>query len=381
MNYKSYPVGVHINENSVKVLGGIVQNDNGNLFQIQLYDGTAAFDFSGYSVINAAVIRPDETPIADIWTTVTAEQADAGEEAVLADETTEGEVESHTFLAIRYLDPENGRITLQVGGEATAQVGLHRMVLEIYCEGAVLTTARINYNVVETANKVNSSILEHSEGYAALQGLLSDCASFIEAERERGNQEAIRQDQEEARQESVTEMISQLNTYMSTINEALERAAAAAESAERYADLAEATSLDDFPQDLKDAVISANESIEGLSDLQTRVATLESKVEVLEGKAVLLDSSGHLSLPTVTDITIEDFFNGQHENVVAMNTSDGAVYVGLGNGYATVAHPFVAAAVAPTNTSRLWIDTSAGGQMKYFDGSNWVVIKSIAVFG
>jgi antirestriction protein len=384
MNYKSYPVGVHTNENSVKVLEGIVQYDNANLFQIQLYDGAEAFDFSGYSVINVAIVRPDETPIADIWTAITAEQADNGEQSVLADETTTGGTESHTFLAIQYLDPVNGRITLRVGGEATAQVGLHRMVLEIYAGDAVLTTARINYNVVETANKVGTSILQKSEGYVALQDLVTECASIIEAERERGNQEAIRQDQEAARQTSVSEMLATLATYMSTLSQAIERAEDAAAAAQQYASLASAVSIDDFPANLKAAVISANENIEDLAEVQARVSTLETK----SARFNLSSDDGYLYLPVVTSATISSYFSG-HTTVgaVVLNSTDGALYIGTGSGaYRIVKDPdafpgYVVAAAEPTNTEYLWIDSGSGNLMKYYDNGDWVETKSVAVFG
>lgn len=181
MNYKSFPIGIHINENSVKMLDGIVRNDNGNLFQVQLYSGTQAYDFTGYSLINATIVRPDETTISDVWT---ASETDEGV-------TTEG---SHTFLAIQQLDPANGRITLKVGGMATAQVGLHRMALEIYDADARVTTARINYHVAETLDNIDQTLLDQDDDYTALQSLLAECANMISAERERSNQEAQRQE-------------------------------------------------------------------------------------------------------------------------------------------------------------------------------------------
>ena len=193
MNYKAFPIGIHVNENSVKMLTGIVQNDNANLFQIQLYDGTAAFDFSGYTVLNATILRPDGTQISDVW------PVNEGSE----------ETESHTFLAIQRIDPENGKLTLKVGGYATAQVGLHRMALEIYDGDARLTTARINYSVVESLNN-DETILDTQENYVALQSILSACAQILEQEDTRVSEEA-------AREETYTDLY---NRFMIILNEA-----------------------------------------------------------------------------------------------------------------------------------------------------------------
>lgn len=384
MNYKSYPIGVHVNENSVKVLEGIVQHDNGNLFQIQLYDGTEAFDFSGYSVINAAIIRPDETPLADIWTAITAEQADNGEQSVIADEDTTGDVESHTFLAIQYLDPKNGRITLQVGGEATAQVGMNRMVLEIYSDDVVLTTARINYNVVETANKVSASILQNSGGYAALQDLLTECASIIDAERERGNQEAIRREQETARQASVGQMLSDLNEYVSTLSANLEIAQEAAVTSQSWAQSSQAIAIADLPQALQDAINAASASAATINGLTQRLTALEAKTARLS----LASETGYIDIPTTDDLSIANYFSAHTTaGALVLNTDDGALYVGTGSGsYTMVKDPdafpgYIASAEAPTNTDALWVDTANGGLLKYYNGSEWTEMKSIAVFG
>lgn len=67
------------------------------------------------------------------------------------------------------------------------------------------------------------------------------------------------------------------------------------------------------------------------------------------------------------------------------NTSDGYVTVHLETDASCVIMPngqtldtysfnvFVAAKTAPTDTTKLWIDTAAGG-LKYYNGSAWVVM-------
>ena len=357
MNYKGFPIGVHLNENSVKVLEGIVQNDNGNLFQIQLYDGTEAFDFTGYSIINVTIIRPDETSITDLW-------VDTGDGYERADETTAEETESHTFLAMRYLDPANGRITLQVGGDATAQVGLHRMAVEIYSSDTVLTTARINYNVVGTLNKVGASILDRATGYSALQDLLIKCSQMIDAEEERANQEAARQDGELEREA----LADTLRQYMATLEQAVADAQAAAASAKSWKEAATALVITDLPVELQTAINNAASSAASFNALVARVDELEKK-----------------KLPVMGSSALDEYYADAEEGSVAYCSSNSVIYIGDGGGgYNAVVDPssvYIVSAAAPSDTSKLWIDIASGYQIKYYASNAWHPVKSVAVFG
>ena len=357
MNYKGFPIGVHLNENSVKVLEGIVQNDNGNLFQIQLYDGTEAFDFTGYSIINVTIIRPDETSITDLW-------VDTGDGYERADETTEGETESHTFLAMQYLDPANGRITLQVGGDATAQVGLHRMAVEIYSSDVVLTTARINYNVVGTLNKVGASILERVPGYSKLQDLLIKCSQMIDAEEERANQEAARQNGELER-EAFADTLKQ---YMATLEQAVADAQAAAASAKSWKEAATALVVTDLPVELQTAIENAASSAASFNALSARVDELEKK-----------------KVPVMESSALDTYFADAEEGAVAFCPTNNVLYVGDGEGkYEAVADPsamYIVSGTAPSDTTKLWVDAVNNYQLKAYVSDAWQTVKSIAVFG
>ena len=171
---------------------------------------------------------------------------------------------------------------------------------------------------------------------------------------------------------------------MTTLSQALERAEAAAEYAKEYADLAEARSIDDFPSDLRAAILSANENIEDLATLQTRVEALEGKSARME----LDDADGYLYIPVVTNETISTYFSGHTTaGAVVLNSSNGALYVGTGAGlYKVVADPdafpgYTVSSTEPEDTTCLWIDTANGNQMKYNNGVSWVTVKNIAVFG
>lgn len=354
MNYKSFPIGVHTNENSVKVLEGIVQHDNGNLFQIQLYDGTEAFDFTGYSIINVTIIRPDETSITDLW-------VDTGDGYERADETTEGETESHTFLAMQYLDPANGRITLQVGGDATAQVGLHRMAVEIYSSDVVLTTARINYNVVGTLNKVGASILERVSGYSKLQDLLIKCSQMIDAEEERANQEVARQNSEVEREA----LAATLSQYVPALDAAVAQAEAAEENAREWAMFSRTAAI---PQELSDAITAVVGAASDIASLSARVTALEKK-----------------TVPVMASTALDSYFADAEAGAIAFCSNDNALYVGDGEGsYDAVVDSsvmYVVSSTAPSDTTKLWVDTANNNQLKAYVSDAWQPVKSVAVFG
>lgn len=323
MNYKPFPIGVHVDENSVKVLTGIVQNDNANLFQVQLYDSRTAFNFSGYTIINATIVRPDGTTLTDAFT-----------------DTVTGEIGSHTFVAVQRVEPESGRITLQVGGEATEQTGLYRMALEIYADDVKLTTARINYHVVESLDQeIDESILTNSDSYTALQNLLTTCSNIINQDRERANQEASRVQAEEERAAAftalATEMRNEIDYAVSLFNEAIA-----------------AGQIDD----LKDWLVA------WLSD--------------------------RLGILPMTDNAAAWYLEEEHQEEGAMvgSTGDGTINLGWGGSFFSTYYPgppYVADDQPPAGPYTLWIDTGNGGLMKYYDSEedDWLPVKSVAVFG
>lgn len=325
MNYKSYPVGVHINENSVKTLDGIVQNDNGNLFQVQLYSGTDAYDFTGYTVINATIVRPDKTKISDVWP--------MGQEEVDPDgEITDG---SHTFLAIQYLDAKNGRISLRVGGWATAQAGLHRMAIEIYTADARVTTARINYHVVESLNNIDQTILDADEDYVALKSLLAECSDILDEEQERVNQEAARAANENAR----SSRFSSLDTQMQ--------------------------------EEIDYARVLFNEAV-AQGQMNNLTAHLENYIN---------DRAG--IVPYTSDVAAW-FDMHQGIGMTVYSTEDQLMYIGTGEGdYLPIItyKPYVAGLNPPADTRSLWIDTNSGNTVKYYNGSSWVSTGAVALFG
>lgn len=336
MNYKTYPVGVHINENSVKVLSGIVQNDNGNLFQVQLYDGTKAYDFTGYTIINATIIRPDETALSDMW------PVNVGSD----------EMESHTFLAIQDIDAKNGRISFTVGGDATVQAGLHRMAIEIYSDTVRVTTARINYVVVETLDQEDSSILENSEGYYALQSLIMSCSNIVTDEQERANQEVARAENEEDRQVTFASLVEEYNTKLAELQGVIDRAVA-----------------------LFDQALAQGQLEELEDDLEQTFTVRMHNID--------LSQDGYINIPNTSGTP--DAWFATHETPGALLYSNGSMYVGTGEGeYERLCmyQPYVVSTTAPADLRSLWIDSANGNALKcYVIGEGWQEVKTVAMFG
>lgn len=102
------------------MLRGIVQHDTLNVVNIRLSDGSKAFDYYGYTNIVLKVLKADGTSYID----------------------SEGENVVAT-------SPEDGIVTVILGGQATAAAGLNQAVIEIYADGDRMTSARLIYEVFE----------------------------------------------------------------------------------------------------------------------------------------------------------------------------------------------------------------------------------------
>ena len=124
------------------VLRGIVQHDTLNEVNIRLSDGAKAFDYYGYTNIIFKVLKPDGTSHID----------------------SEGE----NVIAT---SPEDGIVTVILGGQATAAAGLNQAVIEIYADGEKMTTARLTSEVFEELG-VDEDAVASEDDYPVLQNLM-----------------------------------------------------------------------------------------------------------------------------------------------------------------------------------------------------------------
>lgn len=124
------------------MLRGIVQHDTLNVVNIRLSDGSKAFDYYGYTNIVLKVLKADGTSYID----------------------SEGENVVAT-------SPEDGIVTVILGGQATAAAGLNQAVIEIYADGDRMTSARLIYEVFEEL-PVDETALVSEVDYPVLQNLM-----------------------------------------------------------------------------------------------------------------------------------------------------------------------------------------------------------------
>lgn len=124
------------------MLRGIVQHDTLNVVNIRLSDGSKAFDYYGYTNIVLKVLKADGTSYID----------------------SEGENVVAT-------SPEDGIVTVILGGQATAAAGLNQAVIEIYADGDRMTSARLIYEVFEEL-PVDEAALVSEVDYPVLQNLM-----------------------------------------------------------------------------------------------------------------------------------------------------------------------------------------------------------------
>ena len=132
---------------SRNVLRGIVQYDTLNEVNIRLFDGSRAFDYTGYTNIVFRVLKPDGTAYID----------------------SEGE----NLIATA---PSSGIVTVILKGQATAAAGVCQGVIEIYAGSERMTSARLNYEVFSSLATPETTASESQ--YPVFQRLLSSLSEL-----------------------------------------------------------------------------------------------------------------------------------------------------------------------------------------------------------
>lgn len=324
MNKKYFNVPVYLKDNNARIVEGVIQNDTADLFNIKLYDGTEAFDFSGYSMVILTVIKPDTTEYID----------------------TEGET-------LDILDPAEGRMALTLPPTLTAQTGMHFCSVSVYANGIKLTTARFNYYVQSSLSDGSGMIGENE--YPVMQKLLAQMALIVDAEQMRTEAEYLR--------------VLQENNRVSETSGIVAKASASEKAAEGYAIAA---------KDWYDLLVTYAGDITGadLSGIATK-QELAAALAVIDCglfggstyKALQLMRGEMKNLPTLKDGEL-----GYAKDTRELYIGDG------GNNILLNGSCFVAQATEPADTSKLWIDTGNGNAMKFYDGTKWAS-TSTATFG
>lgn len=324
MNKKYFNVPVYLRDNNARIIEGVVQGDTADLFNIKLYDGTEAFDFTGYTMVVLTIIMPDGTEYID----------------------KDGE-----YLDI--MDPAEGRMALTLPASLTAQVGMHFCTVTVYSNGVKLTTGRFNYYTQKGLSDGNGMTGESE--YPIMQKLLAQLSLIADAEQMRMAAEELRVLAENARVSDTAGIVAQVSNLAA-------QAEGYAKAAKDWYDLLIKFAGDATGVELS-GIATKQELVEGLSNIDagTFDGSVYKCIQILRGVME--------NLPTLKDGEL-GFAKEKKQLYIG---SDGENV--LLNGAC-----FIAQATAPEDTGKLWIDTSNGNAIKFYNGEKWDS-TSTATFG
>jgi hypothetical protein len=324
MNKKYFNVPVSLKDNNARIVEGVIQYDTADLFNIKLYDGTEAFDFTGYTMVVLTVIKPD------------------GNEYIDKDGET-----------LDIVSPEDGRMALTLPETLTAQVGMHFCEVVVYANGIRLASARFNYYVQKSLT--DGSGMQSESEYPLVQKLLAQLSLIADAEQMRTEAEYLRMIAENGR-ESVTSGIVEQTTILAN------RAMSYAKAAEDWYNLLINYAGETTGVNLS-GIATKQELTEAVSNMDCGLfdGSVYKAIQILRGELGNMPSLRDGEFGYVKDAG--QLYIGDNGTNVLLNGSC-----------------FIAQATAPADTSRLWIDTGNANAIKFFDGEKWAS-TSTATFG
>lgn len=328
MNKKVIPFEVQLKQNNNFIVQGINQNDAGVIFDIKIMNGLVGFDFSGYSIVTLKITKPDKTMTID---------------------STGG-----SFVDI--VDAENGRLKINIPTSCTAQNGMHYCRVGFASEDNTLFDAMMfNYFVGEDQNAKNEEIMGTNE-YPILGNLIAEVANAITAERQRLSSEQERITAENDRKENSATLIALFVEAVGFLEEKI---------------LGLQSMLDELNQALADG---GSVDISQISALATKTY-VNNYTKNLDFLGNNHDSRLQIYRATANNIP------ALSEGELAYATNTNNLYIGGTNGNVLLTQPcYTVGNTAPTDTTRLWIDTSGATPLiKYYNGSTWVACNN-AVF-
>lgn len=351
MKYKDFNISIQVKDNNVKLLDGVVRGDNTNMINVTLVDGNTPFNFKGYSDIMLSIEGPKDILIKSIV-------------------TSEDLYNEDNPYHIHVASAADGRISFNPNGLATSQEGTYFARFILFSGSDILTTARLNYHVCKSDKNISVDIYENSSEYTGLVNLIKQVAAINEAEKSRVDAEAWRKQNEEDRQaaeelrrKTVEEMTALWENFKSVLSSVKEYA----DEAKRWAEIARTPYV---------------EAIKGVLDdmnLPSDKAEMNELVAYYIGEYFqdgIDGSSTHIKIKVVS--TIDSLEPGE----LALLSTDGNLYIGTDMGNLCITQHIVASTSAPTNLNLLWIDTSEQPSLlKRYNGSSWVTVDTVAVYG
>lgn len=325
MNKKEFNISVSVKENNAKVIKGVIQYDTGNLFNINILDGTAPFDFTGYSNVVIEVLKPDGTVYVD---------GDGGQ--------------------LDVIDALNGLVAFTLHPQCALVKGMHFVALSVFSNGSKVTTARFNYYVAESMDAGQGDDIISKSEYPILQMLIAQNSNIIESEQMRVIAEQLRQMAEASRVDETSGVLAQAK-------QAIEQAQSYVNNVKNWYDLFMSAASDIGDIDLSSVVTKTNlEEALKLIDCGEFAGTDNKTIRVRRGQSGNLPTLDSGELGYVTD-----------EKLLYIGTS--------GGNYALNESCYIVQATPPEDTTALWIDTSNRNALKFWNGSTWLG-TSTAVF-
>lgn len=334
MNKKVIPLMIQLKQNNNHIVQGIAQNDAGVIFDITIMDGLEPFNFSGYTLCTLKIQKPDETFTYD----------------------------STTGSYLDIVDSKNGRLKINIPTSCTAQTGMHNCSVSFaQDETVVFATMSFNYFVGTDPNAEDEDVIGTNE-FPILTNLIAQVSGAIAGEAMRATNEANREDAEEERQSIVSTLIA---LFVEAVG-----------------------FLEDKITDLESMLTQLNQAIAdgGSIDVST-INALATKSYVT---SLLTNALNTIDCGNTTKEKTLQIFRADSEDLgtlaegeIAFATDTGTLYVGGANNLMKAINEscFVVSTTAPTDTDKLWVDTSGTSPvLKYHNGTAWTSLNT-AVYG
>ena len=327
MNKKNIPLIVQLKQNNNQIVQGINQNDAGVLFDMKVMDGLEVFDFSGFGIITLKFIKPDGTYRYD----------------------------SATSENLDIIDPEKGRIKINIPTSCTEQKGMYNVTIGFgQDENTYFTTCSFNYYVGEVSEANDDDVTGQNE-FPVLTNMILQMAGIQDKEELREYAESEREENEKNREEKMATLMALYVDVLGAIDDAAKLAYSMLEDV--YEAMAQGASID----------ITNIEALATKTWVSTRLEDLDME-----------DIQGVFQIRRMA----EDYTGNLNSGEFLYCTDDNKLYIGNANGRAILVNKpfFTAQAEEPTDTSVLWIDNSGTVPViKYHDGNEWVSCNT-AVF-
>lgn len=235
------------------------------------------------------------------------------------------------------VDPVNGRLKLNIPTSCTEQQGMHFCTIGFsYDDNTLFATTTFNYFVGANPLAEDDDDVIGTNEYPVLSNLIAQVANIQSSEIVRQNNEEERQAYEDERQATFDEMMDQLDI-------------------------------------IQQKLIDTQSMLDQLNEALAEGGSIDiSQIEALATKSYV-DSRTDSTIVEENTYSNLDLDEGE----IGYGTDTGRLYIGLNGSLVALNEPcFVVGTTQPTDTTKLWIDTT-NNTLKFYNGSSWVSINAV----